>query len=253
MASRGVVFDSSLFWTHNDAGNPPQLFALDTEGNLVGRVTLVGATTTDWEDIEAGPCSAGDCLYVADIGDNGGERESISIYLVPEPREPFEAVTPVATLRARFPEGRWDAEALFTLPNGSIYIVTKGREGPIVLYALSADGNPVSGTEAGVLRRIRQLLPPPVDELDRVTAATATPDGRWVAIRTYRALLLYPAASLVAGDPLEPAVVDLSGLGHPQGESVAMSDDGSVWLTSEAEGGGAPALWSRLQCDLPGG
>ena len=74
-----------LLWSHNDSG-PPMLIALDASGAAKGRVTVAGARVGDWEDVSAGPCPQGSCLYIADIGDNNGVRRSITVYRVPEPR-----------------------------------------------------------------------------------------------------------------------------------------------------------------------
>src|SRR5689334_12926657 len=43
-----------LLWTHNDSGNEPVLFAIDTSGRARGRVR-VSARLRDWEDISAAP------------------------------------------------------------------------------------------------------------------------------------------------------------------------------------------------------
>src|SRR5882672_6380168 len=73
-----------ILWSHNDSGHAPVLFAVDAAGALRGRVR-VPILTRDWEDVSAARCPAGDCLYIADIGDNGLARRRIQIYRVPEP------------------------------------------------------------------------------------------------------------------------------------------------------------------------
>lgn len=244
--------DPARFWTHNDAGNGPELFAVDAGGTLVQRVRVTGARAADWEDIEAGPCPAGNCLYVGDIGDNDGRREGITIYRIPEPEPGRAESQPAAALQARFPDGPQDAESLFALGAGELYLVTKGRGGPIALYRYPAPQRP---GETVTLERVRELFPEPRDADDRVTGATASPDGRWVAIRSYRRLYLYPAAALLdrGSTPPEPIVVDLAPLGHSQGEAVAMAADGAVWLSTEANKGDDGPAWARLQCTLPEG
>ena len=239
--------DSSLFWTHNDAGNRAELFGLGGDGQVRERVRVTGATLVDWEDLEAARCGADPCLYVADIGDNDGERESITIYRVPEPAAGSSRTVGAEALRARYPDGPRDAEALFAAPSGDLFIVTKGRPGPATLYRLPS---PQPTDRVAALERVREIFPEPDDPDDRVTAATTTPDGRWVGIRTYRALYLYPLDDLVGTAPLQPRVADLSSLPGHQGEAIAMANDGTVWLSSEAEDDDARPLWSRLHCAL---
>ena len=240
--------DPELFWTHNDAGNDPVLFGIRLGGELAGRVRVEGAALEDWEDLEAGPCESGSCLYVGDIGDNDAERESITIYEIPEPAASATRTAAARVLPARFPDGARDAESLFVRPAGEIFIVTKGRQGPIALYRYPSPHRP-STTVA--LERVRELAPQPADERDRVTGATASPDGRWVAVRTYRTLLLYRASALVGSGAVDPIRVDLEPLGEIQGEALVLGNDGTVWLTSEAENRKDRARWGQLRCALP--
>lgn len=240
--------DPSLVWTHNDAGNDPELFALDTDGQLAQRVRIAGAELTDWEDLESGPCPEGDCLYVGDIGDNDAERERITVYRLPEPAAGAREAPTAAALHARYPDGPRDAESLFLLPSGDLFVVTKGRRGPVALYRYPTPQRP---GETATLEHVRDLFPEPEEDDGRVTGATASPDGLWVGIRSYRSLYLYPAAALVRGEAVEPTVVDLEPLGQAQGESVVISGDGSIWLSSESEDNDGHPRWSRLQCSFP--
>lgn len=239
--------DPYLFWTHNDAGNEPVLFAIAGTGSLVARVRVTGAALIDWEDVEAAPCGDGHCLYVGDIGDNAGERGSITIYRLAEPTPGATQSVPAEAMHARFPEGPQDAESLFVDQSGDIFVVTKGRSGAITLYRYPA---PQRVGATVVLERVRELFPAPQDDRDRVSAATTTPDGRFVGVRTYRTLYLYPTDRLLANDPVEPVVFDLSPLGEAQGEGLVLADDGSVWVTSEAENRGDQPRWSRLRCEF---
>lgn len=241
--------DPDLFWTHNDAGNEPDLFALNTAGEVVQRVRVAGAELTDWEDLASGPCGAGSCLYVGDIGDNDAERERITIYRIPEPERGARESAPAEALHARFPEGARDAESLFVLPSGALYVVTKGRHGPVALFRFPVTQRP---GEVATLEHVRELFPEPEGRDDRVTGAGASPEGRWVGIRSYRRLYLYPAAELIGGGAVKPTTVDLEPLRQKQGEAMVIAGDGSVWVTSEAAGKNESARWARLQCTFPG-
>ena len=238
--------DPNVFWTHNDAGNDAELFAVNETGKLMQRVRVTGAASVDWEDIEAAPCGTENCLYIGDIGDNDAERDRITVYRVIEPSEGASETAQAEPLHARYPDGPRDAEALFVDASATLYVVTKGRRGSISLYrwpTASAPGQTV------VLERVRDLFPEPEHNDDRVTAATTTPNGRWVGIRSYRTLYLYQTAQLLGdGDPV-PVTMDLTRLAQEQGESLVLADDGSAWLSSEAEKEGQPR-WVRLKCNL---
>jgi hypothetical protein len=235
-----------LLWTHNDRGNDALLFAIDVEGRLAQTVRL-GVPAIDWEDIESAACPEGNCLYVGDIGDNDAMREHIEIHRLPEPIEGMSEARDVVTLRARYPDGPRDAESLFVLPAGDIFIVTKGRDTEIALYLLPASQ---SSAEIVTLERVRAIAPVPANSDDRVSAATASRDGSRIAIRTYRQLHLYDASQLVSGAPVTPATLDLAPLGEGQGEGVALADDGTVWLSSEAANRRSFPVLNRMQCSL---
>lgn len=238
---------AGLFWTHNDKGNDAELFAISEDGALVQRVRVDGAEAVDWEDLEGGACDAGSCLYIGDIGDNDAARERITVYRIAEPAEGATESAPAEAFHARYPEGARDAEALLLGPSGDLFIVTKGRRGPVELYRfpLTTPGETVT------LEHVRDLLPAPASDEDRVTAATATADGRWAAVRSYRSLYLYSLDALISGEPAEPTIVDLTPLGQMQGESIALRDDGTGWVTTEAEDEGSKPAMGRLRCTLP--
>src|SRR5688500_19864027 len=65
-----VIGQQGILWTHNDSGNDPVLYGFDRSLNLVASVNLTGTTFDDWEDLTAGSCTTGHCLFAADIGDN---------------------------------------------------------------------------------------------------------------------------------------------------------------------------------------
>lgn len=247
--SSGVAASAAhagIFWTHNDSGEP-LLYAVDARGRTAGRVRVTGAAVEDWEDVARAPCpGGGDCLYVADIGDNDARRPSVTVYRVPEPAPGDAASAPAAALRLRYPDGAHDAEALFVL-GGIIHVVTKGESGPLAVYRAPADVAP--GAE-GVMERVRALSPGKVGRARRVTGADASPDGRWIALRTLGEVEIHPAATLTGDGPLSPRRVDLRALDETQGEGIGFAPDGSLVLTSEGGGKGRPATFARLSCTL---
>ncbi len=246
----GIVQSGShpqLFWTHTDAANPPVLYAMDATGRLHGRLHVVGAENRDWEDIARGPCSDGICLYIADIGDNDEERERITVYQIPEPVPGDTLTSSAERFDFRYPGGPRDAEALFVLPAGELFIITKGISHPVALYRAPS---PLRPGETVELEHLRDLSAGPLPRLDRVTGADASPDGRWVAVRTLRSLLLYRTPDLLTGEELSPLHVDLAPLGEHQGEGVGMGGNDVVVLASEGSRR-TPATLALLQC-IPG-
>jgi hypothetical protein len=238
-----------VWWTHNDSGGDSVLFAVDGAGRDVGRVGVRGARNLDWEDVAVGPCQSGSCVYVADIGNNTGKKRPLSIYRIPEPGRGDTASAPAERFDAEFPKGRPDTEAMFVLPDGGVYLVTKGSTGndPVDLYRWPT---PLRPGFTSVLERVRTLVPHPGQPGDYVTGASASPNGRWVAVRSYSTLAFYRTRDLLGSG--QPTVqMDLLPLGETQGEGVALSDDGTVMLTSEGGSHHLPGSATRLACRLP--
>jgi hypothetical protein len=242
--ARGVR-DSAVLWSHND-GAEGRLYALDGAGRVQGSMPVEGVRIEDWEAVASDHCDGTPCLLLGDIGDNDADRTAIAIHEVTEPEQDGTARL-LRSVQLRYPDAAQDAEALFALPGGQRFIITKGRHGPVTLYRV-----PQAVANEGVLtlERVRELAPRPGNERDRVTAASATADGRWVALRTYRRLLVFAADVLLAGG--KPVLeFDLGDLREPQGEGLAIDARGRVWLSSEAERSTASPTWTLLTCPLP--
>ena len=226
-----------IIWSHNDSGKP-MLFAFDGSGHAKARIELTGASVIDWEDMAVGACREGSCLYLADIGDNNRARQQITIYRVREPRVNETATRTVQAMSMTYPDGAHDAEALFVMPNAQLFLVTKESAEATALYRVPTPA-------AGTVGRLEQVSRIP---LARVTGASTSPDGRWVALRTNTELVFYPAAELTAGKNPQPRRFSLSSLKEPQGEGVAWGTDGLLYLVSE--GGGRGGRLAAIRCTL---
>lgn len=247
----GVAFSRTLqgvLWTHNDSGNEPALFAIDGRAGAVGTLA-VPAEIRDWEDMALGPCPQGSCVYMADTGDNGRGSDPVTLLVAPEPRSASAPVGPIRRYTAQYPDRvARDAEAMFVLPSGDVYLITKGSRHPIEIFRWPTplrEGPPV------MLVPVRGLGERPDQPGDRVTGAGASPDGRFVAVRTYSLLNVYRTADLLGGgSPTPVRRTDLVPLGEAQGEGVALADDGTVALVSEGHGKHVPGTLSLLHCPL---
>jgi hypothetical protein len=192
-------------------------------------------------------------VYIADIGDNTGRRREVFLYRVAEPDPSASVSARAESMRVSYPDGPRDAEALFVLPNGSLFIVSKGELGAVALYHVPdqfRDGAAVQ------LERIATIMEADggnrgrVARQNRITGASASPDGQWVVLRTLYAISVYDAAAFTAGNIRELVHFDVSAVGERQGEGVAIGNDGTVWLASEGGGGKRPGTIARLTCSL---
>ena len=232
------------FWAHNDSGDPV-LFALDSKGRVAGRLQLAGAAVDDWEAVAVGPCPAGSCIYVGDVGDNEAERKRVTVYRVAEPADATGSATMTEVFHATYPDGAHDAETLLIAADGRLHVVTKGDTGAVALYRFPSE------LQAGATMRLERVGDPhPRGNKDRITDGAVSPDGQWVALRSTEALMLYRATDLLTGKWREAGRVPLGTLAEPQGEGVTFAADNSLYLISEGGGKKQPGRFARLTCAL---
>jgi len=228
-----------ILWSHNDSGNATLLFALDAAGALRGRVR-VPIRTRDWEDISAGGCPAGDCLYIADIGDNRLARSRIQIYRVPEPAPGDAETAPPEVFSAAYADGPHNAEALFVV-GADLFVVTRDRIG-----GLYRSTRPLPGSLELTLERVGQL------GLEAVTDAEASPDQASIVVRTSKVVVIYRTADIIRGGTVPHGLrIPIRGLKEPQGEGAALGADGMLYLASEGRPWNRAGRFISLRCNLP--
>lgn len=252
--SSGIVAsrrNPGLFWTHNDSGDGPFVYAFDRAGRRRGTWRVEGAKASDWEDIAAGPGPEPGraYLYAGDIGDNDEERESVTVYRFPEPevadadaastRESPRATAAAEAIRIKYPDGAHNCEALLVYPTtGDLYFVTKAA-GSAGVYKLAA---PFDASKVNTLARVATLRGPGFFGA-LVTGGDISPDGRRVALCDYAGgyELTLPEGSKSFDDvwAQKPTLVPLGA--RRQGESVCYSLDGAALLAT-SEGTPTPLI-----------
>lgn len=231
---------SDVFWLHNDSGDSARVFALKSDGTDLGVFNLTGASATDWEDIALGPgpTAGTDYLYLADIGDNNAQRAFVRVYRVAEPAAASggtQDVSGAEALEFEYPDGAHNAETLLSDPlNGDLIIVTKGLVSSGIYRApaphtVGRTTLTYEGDASGVMTQL-------------VTGGDISPDGRYIALRTYGAVHLYLRSSGVSvADALKASPCEVPQAAEGQGEAVAFAADGGAYFTVSE--GSAQPIW----------
>jgi hypothetical protein len=235
------------YWTHNDSGDGPFIYALDSQGNSFGVFRVQGAQARDWEDMAAGPGpQAGKSyLYAGDIGDNNEARPEIVVYRFAEPglttatrkltKSKPGTTEPAEAIRLKYPDGAHDAEALLVHPQtGNIYIVTKKLLLNATVYEAAA---PFSAGQVVTMRRIGEVRVPSLFG-GAITGGSISPDGRRIALcdyfQGYEAVL--PAGSRDFNDIWKERLTGFDLGKRKQGEAITYRLDGNALLaTSEGK------------------
>jgi hypothetical protein len=193
------VAHPGVFWAHGDSGTEPVLFAVDERARTLARVHIEGAKNHDWEDLTV---DAHGNLYVGDIGNNDGDRDDLTIYVLrePDPKRAEQRVPVLRTIRFRYPDqfdgkgvrksvDNFDAEALFMLGD-ELFIATKHHaDAHTTLYRV-----PLAQAEGQVvLQRVAEfdVQMKKSQHKGQVTSAAASPDGKEVALLSYKHLFLF--------------------------------------------------------------
>lgn len=235
-----------VFWSHNDSGGDPVLYAMGADGAARGRVSVTGARAVDWEDIAID--DEGN-LWIHDGGNNSNKRTDLTVYRVQEPDALEGSVKVDRVARFHFPEQtafppkekNFDSEALFW-DRGRLMVLTKHRaDTRTVLYAFP------EGVADAVVGQEGEELPSfaleRIGEFDvggnrdnyggRVTGADLSPDGSHLAVLTYHAAFVFPQPAQGRNWLAEtPRRIDFVQVVTQQCEAISW-DDGGLLFTNE--------------------
>lgn len=229
-------FDDVIY-AHNDSGDSSRFFAIDSTGKDLATFEVEGAANEDWEDIARAPCAAGECLYIADIGDNELARTSYSIYLVEEPASIEPGTHTLASKRMEFtyPDGQVNAEVILVHPTtGEVTIVSKAEIGPASIFELGT----ISADDDIVAKKVGEFEPP--DGSSKFTGGSIHPDGTGILLRTKSRLFHYPMTiEQTAAEALGGEACQLELAVETQGEAVTWLRGGAGIVTIAESRGAA--------------
>jgi hypothetical protein len=78
----GLIWLDKAIWTFNDSGGKPELYKISKTGEIIQTLVINGAENVDWEDITQDKNQ----IYIGDFGNNLGNREDLTIYVVSKSR-----------------------------------------------------------------------------------------------------------------------------------------------------------------------
>jgi hypothetical protein len=226
-----------VLWVENDSGFGGSVFALSTNGVLLGRYYVPIAFGGNYEDIAFGPGPNPEhqYLYLGDIGDNFFNRFSIRVFRFPEPAvylyqsnsPPVLPTISAQEIELRYPDGPFDAEALMVDPlTGDLFIATKQDPDSRLYRATRAEldgGGPVT------LTFIRLMS---FSGFRSVSAADISADGRLIAMRRNgRAWIWNRALTQTVGDALAANGTTAPVAAEPNGEAIGFHPTGLGYYT----------------------
>lgn len=215
-----------IYWTHNDSGNEPMIYAIRRDGSSVNRFAFRGIAR-DWEDIAADDEGH---LYLADIGNNGNRFAAISITMIDEPDpalapQPNERVAPRKQWLITFPhDQRMDCESFFVW-KGDGYLLNKSSNGVATsLWKIS-----LGETRAQSLEHVATL---PIDAI--CTGADLSIDGDRLAVMSIGGVYLFEGlkGDLNAIGTSTPKWISIE---RKTSEAICISEDGCVGTNEQRD------------------
>ena len=226
--------NSQVLWTHNDSGDSPRIFAISTAAKVLAIYGISNAVNRDWEDICTGSINGNPYIFIADIGDNLAQYDTLTIYKIPEPfvneNQPIQndILTASETIRYRYPDGKRDAESLmFDKLTNDLYVVSK-REDSVRVYRLPYP-QPIQGVATA--EKVATL------PLTMIVGGDISVNGTAILLKNYskvyyfRRLLGESIGEALSKPPVEVSVYQQ----EPQGEAICFDWAGAGFFTISEE------------------
>jgi hypothetical protein len=223
------INNPGFLWTHNDSGNPPEVFLIDERSDIKFTCLLAGVENRDWEDVTVGPGpdSTKNYIYVADIGDNLAQYQYKMIYRFEEPKMPTDTTRQIVISdfdRIVFElDQKKDTETLMIDPKSKNLFVVSKREQPVVVYELAYPQSTTDTLKATAIGSI------PVTQ---IVGGDFSAEGDQVLMKNYQNVFYWTinkSETLADAIKREPKILPY--VKEPQGEAITFARDGSAYYT----------------------
>jgi hypothetical protein len=221
--------NNGFLWTHNDSGNPAEIYLVDEQLQIRLTCKLHGVKNRDWEEIAVGPGPDKNksYLYVADIGDNNARHNLKYVYRFEEPvlsaaRGAQIIVRRFDTIVFQLEDGKKDTEAIMVHPKTkNLYVLSK-RERPVYLYELKF---PFSLKDTLTAKKMLSI------PLTQIVSAAISRDGNEILMKNYDHIYYWETQGKSLPEVLKKEPHLLKYTEEPQGEAIAFNVSGTGFYT----------------------
>ena len=221
------INNPGYLWSHNDSGNPTEVFLLDQKADIVFTILLKGITNRDFEAIAVGPGpeEGKNYIYLGDIGDNLAVYPEKLIYRFEEPvlvNEKKLQVDQFDTLIVKLSDQIRDTEAMMVDPVSKELIIVSKREDSVRLYRSTIP----SKSDTTILQYAFTM------PFHKVVAADVSRDGSEVLLKDYEHVYYWKKKGNESiFDLLQTPATELTYTQEPQGEAICWAVDGTGFYT----------------------
>ncbi|HEY0133983.1 MAG TPA: hypothetical protein VGB85_07885, partial [Nannocystis sp.] len=211
-----------------------------TNAATLGTFNVAGVVPADWEDVASGPCPAGKCIYMGDIGRASANfptpPSTFAVYRIPEPNIGAGQTSGDLTAEKfpfQYPDTPKDAETIMVHPTtGDIYVITKSGTGLSKVYKFPTP-MPAPNVMSTLVFVANIQLPTNGDtNFASATAGAIHPCADRFLLRTYKRVYEFRAASGAAFETAFAATpVVLTDTVEGQGEAIEYEYNGASYFT----------------------
>ncbi len=246
-------------WAHGDEdkGDKRKIVAVKPDGTLAMTVKINSGSSNrdDWEDIATGVYEGKNLVFIGAIGDNDLQyKDENYIYFFEEPAITSGTISVnVSAIRFGYPDNKaHNAETLmYDNIEQMLYIVDKVKDSICTLYRLPFRTD--YGTALQTLTKVCGLGNG--KKFNFVTGGDICPDGRWMAIKSKKHVLLWERqgneslSETAKRRPVQIAAYET----ETQGESLAWEDASTFYTTSDDTSDVPINSYVRTMPDIPAG
>ncbi|MEO8948495.1 MAG: hypothetical protein ABI308_08805, partial [Mucilaginibacter sp.] len=242
IAASGLFKD--MYYVHNDSGDTSRFFMITPDGKLHHTIYYAGVNMgqLDCEDIAVGPGpeKQKSYVYLGDIGDNGREKRTVTIYRFQEqPSWQKDSVINARTAKLflKYPDGPRDAETLMIDPIEKLLCIVSKRGDTVNLYTTPLI---YKDNDTAILTPRCKLYFEGTKPFKWITAGDISRDGRHILLKNYEKVYYWKRhtdehiwQTMQKTPEILPYQVE------KQGEAIGFTTDGKGYLTT-SEGVFAP-------------
>ena len=241
----GLIYFNDVLITHNDSGNEPVLYEIDTLTLTVQRsVRISNVQNMDWEAIAQDE----DFIYIGDFGNNLGTRTNLAIHKIAKQAYLSANEVTASTIYFSYEDqtdfsnngnSDWDAEAFFVLADQLIILTKQWQSQGSVAYTLPKEPGTYQASRIGA-----------IENIGLVTDASYNPSTNTLVILGYSSFLSpfvgiqrdFDSDAIFEG--IDP--IDL-GLSFTQAEGITFTSDVNYYISSEFFSRQTPNITSPSQ------
>ncbi len=228
-----VVLNENNFLTHNDGGDAPKIYFLDSTGAITKEVYVENVLNTDWEDITINQTGH---VFVGDFGNNNQQRKDLKILRLPPISNwndtiSAETITLTYANQKEFPPSSerrfFDCEAIASFSD-SLLLISKNWSNPYTGFAYFYKIS--SSIDSASLVPFDSLYTGTIKEISWVTSATISDSFLYLLSSAH-----YWKISIVKG--LDVSSSKKFPLNHFSQKEAIDVHNGTIFITDESTGG----------------